>query len=335
MRTEDQGRPLPTFSVIIPVHDGGEVFARCMAALAALRPAPREIIVVADACADDSEGIAARFGARILRMARQGGPARARNRGAEASGGEYLFFVDSDVLLPANTMGLLHEIFSHPPVPDAVIGSYDDTPMEKNFLSQYKNLLHHYVHQQARENASTFWGACGAVRRDVFLEAGGFDERYFRPSVEDVELGYRLRERGHVIRLVKTLRVKHMKKWTCSSLLRSDLVDRAIPWTELLRKRSRFINDLNLDHTSRLGVILAALTLLAAALTPAWPYFGWVAAGAYGSLVVLNLPVYRFFTLKLGLGFALLCLPWHFLYFCSCGLGFLIGAMRILAHPRR
>jgi hypothetical protein len=50
----------------------------------------------------------------------------------------------------------------------AVIGSYDDEPFEPNFLSQYKNLLHHYVHQTANRDASTFWGACGAIRRESF-----------------------------------------------------------------------------------------------------------------------------------------------------------------------
>jgi hypothetical protein len=55
----------------------------------------------------------------------------------------------------------------------ALFGSYDDAPAATNFLSQYKNLLHHYMHQTAREEASTFWGACGAIRREVSLAVGG------------------------------------------------------------------------------------------------------------------------------------------------------------------
>jgi hypothetical protein len=40
--------------------------------------------------------------------------------------------------------------------------------------------MHHCVHQSGREKASTFWAGCGAIRREVFMPAGGFDEGYRR-----------------------------------------------------------------------------------------------------------------------------------------------------------
>ena len=49
----------------------------------------------------------------------------------------------------------------------AVFGSYDDEPGAPNLVSQYRNLLHHFVHQTGRTEASTFWTGCGAVRRDA------------------------------------------------------------------------------------------------------------------------------------------------------------------------
>ena len=67
----------------------------------------------------------------------------------------------------------------------------------KIFLSQYKNLVHHFYHHRGKREASTFWSGCGAVRKQAFLDAGGFDvERYTRPSIEDIELGYRLIKAG-------------------------------------------------------------------------------------------------------------------------------------------
>src|SRR4029079_757083 len=75
----------------------------------------------------------------------------------------------------------------------AVFGCYDDSPDASNFLSQYKNLVHRYYHVTANENASTFWAGCGAIERDLFLKLGGFDtDRYRDPSIEDIELGYRV-----------------------------------------------------------------------------------------------------------------------------------------------
>lgn len=113
----------------------------------------------------------------------------------------------------------------------ALIGSYDDAPGATNFLSQYRNLLHHYVHQTGNEEASTFWGACGAVRREVFLAMGGFDESYRQASIEDIELGYRLKRAGLKILLCKALQVKHLKRWEAGSLLKADFCYRALPWT--------------------------------------------------------------------------------------------------------
>ena len=111
----------------------------------------------------------------------------------------------------------------------AVFGSYDDNPSEANFLSQYKNLFHHYVHQTAREDASTFWAGCGAIHKEIFLSMGGFDEGHYHPFMgarpgtsEDIELGYRLKLAGHRVRLLKELQVKHLKRWEVASLLRAD-----------------------------------------------------------------------------------------------------------------
>ena len=57
-----------------------------------------------------------------------------------------------------------------------MFGSYDDTPEAPDFISQYRNLLHHYTHQRAKREAKTFWTGCGAVRKEVFSELKGFDE---------------------------------------------------------------------------------------------------------------------------------------------------------------
>jgi GT2 family glycosyltransferase len=83
-------------------------------------------------------------------------------------------------------------------------------------------LLHHYVHQISKEEAATFWGACGAIRREVFLKVEGFDERYRRPAIEDIELGYRLTGAGYRVRLLKGLMVTHLKRWDLLTMLKAD-----------------------------------------------------------------------------------------------------------------
>jgi glycosyltransferase involved in cell wall biosynthesis len=289
---------LPTVSVIVPVYNGGDKFRQCLLSLAAVSPAPKEIIVVADGDTDGSWRLAEQFGMRVLRIPESGGPARARNLGANLAGGEILFFVDADVTIPRDAVKQITDIFQQESDLKALFGSYDDEPFENNFLSQYKNLFHHYVHQTANTDASTFWGACGAVRRDIFLAADGYNEDYKRPSIEDIELGYRLKRAGHRICLLKRLQVKHLKRWGVSSLLITDFFYRALPWTALLLREGRLMNDLNLKISSRTSVILVyllPLTLMGVWVTP-WLFI--LAVLIVASLFAINWDVFRFFKTK-------------------------------------
>jgi glycosyltransferase involved in cell wall biosynthesis len=296
---------------------------------------PREIIVVADGDGDGSSQLAKEFGAEVSRFASPGGPGRARNFGAAIAQEELLLFIDADVTVPRDVIGQVAATFTREPSIDAIIGSYDDEPAEPNFLSQYRNLLHHYVHQQANEDASTFWGACGAIRRSVFLSIGGFDERYTRPSVEDIELGYRLKKAGHRIQLCKCLQVKHLKRWDAISMLKADFFQRALPWTEIIFREGNCINDLNTTMSGRASV---ALTLLLVSLLGLswWESFFLPSASVVALiLLLLNIPLYRFFFRKRGFQFAIQSLFWHWLYFLYSGIAFALGTVRHAAHHCR
>ncbi|MEK8020763.1 MAG: glycosyltransferase family 2 protein [Candidatus Parabeggiatoa sp.] len=309
-------------SIIIPVYNGGEAFHSCLVHAFALNPSPLEIIVVADGDTDGSRDLAQAFGAKVFINPISKGPAHARNIGAQNAHGDMLFFVDADVALPENALNYINQAFQTEPELAALIGSYDDAPAEQNFISQYKNLFHHYVHQTSCEQASTFWGACGAIRRDIFLESGGFDEQYRHPSIEDIELGYRLTGAGYRIKLVKALQVKHLKRWNASSLIKTDFLQRAIPWTFLILRDGKFANDLNLKMENRVSVILVYSLLLALPLAWQWSFFSIFIAFLACGLLVINISVYRFFLKKRGFLFTLQMMPWHWFYYFYSGLAF-------------
>ena len=314
-------------SVIIPVYNGGQNFRKCIASVKTLFPSPSEVIVVGDGDTDGSSQLAEELGITVLRFPSPGGPARARNFGASRANADILFFVDADVTLCSDAIDQVAMVFNREPDLTALLGSYDDTPGEANFLSQYRNLLHHYVHQNGREEASTFWGACGAIRRDVFLTIGGFDETYIKPSIEDIELGYRLKKAGHTIRLCKSLQVKHWKRWTVVSMLRADFFQRALPWTQLIHRNRGFVNDLNIDTSGRASVILTFAFLSALLLSP-WRPILLVGAAVIGLLLfILNVRLYRFFLEKRGLRFAVQAIPWHWFYFVYSGVAFAAGTL--------
>ena len=258
-------------SVIIPVYNDAGNLAQALLALRASNLSGFELIVADDGSTDDSALVARSFGATLVSTGGRQGPAHARNLAASVAQGDVLVFFDADVCVHRNTLEKIAAAFEDDPKLDALIGSYDDSPKSPDFLSQYKNLMHCYVHQGGQKTASTFWSGCGAIRREVFAHHSGFSEDYARPAIEDIELGYRLLEHGHKVLLDASLQVKHLKRWSFWKLLKTDILDRGIPWTELILRDHCMPNDLNLQLSQRVSVALVFVLLaLATYCSIAW-----------------------------------------------------------------
>jgi glycosyltransferase involved in cell wall biosynthesis len=328
-------------SVVVPVHNGGTDLRLCLQALAESARKPDEVIVVDDASTDEALAYAAEVSAQVIhRKGAPRGPASARNQGAGVASGDILVFVDADVRVHEDTLGRFERMFLDSPDVAAGFGSYDDRPPAESNVSRYKNLLHHYVHQHGEREAETFWAGCGAVRRETFLALGGFCESYARPSIEDIELGARLREAGHRIRLCPEIQCTHLKRWTLKSLLFTDIFARAIPWTRLIARQGRLPSGLNTDGKSRWSAVMAWLVALAALACLLSGGLGClpcasVAASVGGlcglALVALNRHLYRFFFRRGGLGFGLTAVGLHafYLLYSSLIFGWVLGAERL------
>jgi hypothetical protein len=145
---------------------------------------------------------------------------------------------------------------------------------------------------------------------------GGFDEeRFFHPSIEDIELGYRLRNAGFTILLDKSLQGKHLKHWNLFSLLRTDISRRAIPWTRLILETGKIPSDLNLKLAQRIGFGLIALAFGFAVFSPIAPRLLVLCGAALLTVLFLNRKLYAFFLRQKGLLFTVRCVPLHLLYF--------------------
>jgi len=326
---------MPRVSVIVPAYNNPHILEQCLAALRRAAIGDVEIIVVDDASTEDIASVAG-LGTRLFRLSKNAGPGAARNYGARHARGEVLFFVDADVVVAPGTIKRVARLFAEHPDVAAVFGSYDAHPKARGLVSQYRNLLHHFTHQHGHPEASTFWAGCGAVRRSVFNDVGGFDEKRFpRPSIEDIELGYRLRRAHHRIVLDKGLQGTHLKAWRFPSVVWIDVTRRAIPWARLMLESGRMPDDLNLKLGQRVsgGLVGAAFMLLL--LGVVWPRLTAVAALAILAVIGLNRHLFAFFARERGLFFAAACVPLHLLYYLYSGLSYVtvwaawqIGAIR-------
>src|SRR4030095_4254595 len=249
-------------SIIVPAYNNPRDLAECLDALRAEAPAEVELMVVDGGSTDGTGAGAEARGARLLRLTRNSGPGAARNHGAAHARGEVLLFVDSDVGVARGTLDRVLRTFDEDRELAALFGSYDDDPRASSLVSRYRNLLHHFVHQEGNPQAATFWAGLGAVRRTVFLAVGGFHAALFaRASIEDIELGYRLRRAGHRIRLDRALQGKHLKRWGFWSMLRTDVIGRAIPWSRLILETRYAPEDLNLRGSQPASRALSGVAL--------------------------------------------------------------------------
>lgn len=324
-------------SVIVPVFNGSVTLPACLRALRDSQYPIAECFVIDDGSTDDSAALAESNGATVLSTGGRRGPAAARNLGVLHATGELLFFLDADVEIHPGALRRIADRFESEPELDALIGSYDDSPSDPGFVSQFKNLMHASVHRDGNSKAFTFWCGCGAVKRSVYLEEGGLDESYTRPSIEDIEFGFRMLRSGRRLALDPQVQCKHLKVWTLRSLVQTDVLQRGIPWTELIL-RTRFLpDDLNLRWSQRASVVLTfVLAALGCALAEgllngrALPPVRAAVCGmsiSVASVYFLNRSFYRFLTLRKGFLFSVRAIAMHLLYFFYSGLSFAAGAV--------
>ena len=319
---------------MVPVHNGGREFQDCLDSLAQYRDQFEELIVVNDGSTDDSLERATAAGARVLSIDSRRGPSRGRNAGALSATGDIVLFLDADVCVGPETIPRIRRRFDEEPALGAVFGSYDSEPSAPGLVSQFRNLLHCFVHQTSKRRASTFWAGCGAMRRTVFQASGGFHPDYSTACVEDLELGMRLNRAGVEIALDPAIQVKHLKQWTAGQMIATDIWQRGVPWTQLILNSRCMPNDLNLRSSARASVALTALIGLQASILALAPARGLhanvtgpalVLLAAAASVLLLNNAFYRFLSDRRGFRFAVVCFPLHLIHFFCCGLAFVFG----------
>lgn len=204
-------------SIIVPVFNEQGCLADCLDSLLNLDyPAhQREIIVVDNNSSDNSAHIIKNYPVRYVFEPRRGAAA-ARNSGAAKARGEILAFVDADCLVHEDWLEEICRVLADPSV-DAVMGVSEG--IAGNIWADFRQRQVESLLAEARAEAHNLSRATTtsfAIRKNVFVESGGFDTSFFR--AHDVEFSIRLHRRGYNIVLGPRVRVRHIHPTSLSEI---------------------------------------------------------------------------------------------------------------------
>ncbi len=202
-------------SVIIPTFQRRNLLRRALNAVFAqdFPPSEFEVIVVIDGSQDGTLEMLRelRPSCRLRFLYQENkGQAAAKNAGIQLAEGEILFFLDDDILLPPNA--LRDHLDKHDGSAQVIFAAIGVAPDSRPGLAT----------EYTREFADSFYRALerggfsyfpnyvnvlpnSSVPRRLILDAGGFDERFFRAH-EDTELAYRLYKQNVQFRYISGVR---------------------------------------------------------------------------------------------------------------------------------
>lgn len=323
-------------SFITPAFSAMRTLSACIRSIREAAPPGSEVIIVVDGAIDETSRLAEQLADKVIHRPCQGGAARSRNDGARVASGDILMFVDADVTVnPEAVAGAIARLDEGA---DAVFGAYEALPPVgvRNLATTYKNLLHHYTHLHANQDANTFWSGFGAVRRDAFWQVGGFDPSVTTTAdVEDIHLGYRLRAAGRTIRLDPSLQVQHHKRYTFRGVIESDVVHRAIPWTRAMLECKVIRPDMNLRRSAVIASLVAYAIPVALAGGALFGPGGFVlAASLIAVWTTLNFAFLVYAHRHGGVKLAVYCAALVYLYNLYCPPGAALGVASHFLHRR-
>jgi len=199
----------PRASIVVPVYNNLPYTAACLASIAEHGGSESFEVIVVDDCSSDgtAEHLAACHGLTVIRNRDNSGFIASCNRGAQAARGEFLVFLNNDTTLTDGWLDALLATFTQ--FPDAGIAGarlvYPDGRLQEaggivfrdgsgwNYGRGDEPDRPDYAFACEADYVS---GACLAIRRDAFLQLGGFDNHYAPAYYEDTDLCFRMRSIG-------------------------------------------------------------------------------------------------------------------------------------------
>lgn len=250
---------MKNISLIVPAYNCESTIESCIDYVMNGSFKPFEIIIVNDKSTDKTPFIIDKIKKKnklikTIILENNSGPATARNKGVDLAKSDYVFFLDSDTQIDCKALEI-YESICHKY--DAIVGCYTEKPVNNNISAWYKSLLYFYMLGGDKvRKYDQFSASCAGIKKQVFLEVGGYDE-WFKPGcdLENEELGHRIVDKGFNLVLNPQIQAGH--KYPKFIRLIETFFKRTALWSQMFLVRKKFSQAGNTD-----GMGLACLSAL-------------------------------------------------------------------------
>lgn len=290
-------------SIVIPTYNASRFIPDLLGSIFKQAVDDMEVIIVDDCSTDNTVELVKQHNVRLIEMEKNGGPAKARNKGVREAKGDIIFFLDSDVVVLNGTLKAVKEYFQKNPSAKCVIGICDTKSLNTGFVPNYMAMFE-YIHLIGTpgNKVSVFAPRCGAMKRDFFINIGGYNESYKGADVEDFELARRVNRTDPIILNEKML-VRH-KFATFKQAVRN-YFKRTVMWVHLFIKEKKLDNAGPTAPSNGIAALCAFASFVLLFLMPVAPLFKNAVIFLLIIFFMANLKWWNFMRKEAGLLFAI------------------------------
>lgn len=209
----------PKVSVVVCAYNAERTMDSCLASLKELNYPNYEVIVVNDGSSDRTLEITQQYDYLRLISQENKGLSVARNVGITAATGEIVAFTDSDCVVDPDWLTYLVEKFLSSGL--AAVGGPNLSPPEDSLVPACVAVSPGVpTHVLLSDDVAEHIAGCNmAFRREVLQEIGGFDPQ-FRAAGDDVDVCWRLQDKGYTIGFSPAAIVWHFRRNTVAAYLK-------------------------------------------------------------------------------------------------------------------
>ncbi|MBI5675306.1 MAG: glycosyltransferase family 2 protein [Nitrospirae bacterium] len=289
-------------SIVIPTYNASRFIPDLLSSIFKQAVEDMEVIIVDDRSTDNTVELVKKHPVRLIEMEKNGGPAKARNKGVREAKGDIIFFLDSDVVVLDGTVRAVEEYFQNNPSAKCVIGICDTKSLNKGFVPHYMAMFE-YIHLIGTpgNTVSVFAPRCGAVKRDFFLEIGGYNESYKGADVEDFELARRVNRTDPIILNEKML-VRH--QFANFKQAVRNYFKRTVMWVHLFFKEKKLDNAGPTAPSNGIAALCAFASFVLLCFMPFAPFIKNAVILLLIIFFIANLKWWNFMRKEAGLLFA-------------------------------